>query len=170
MKSIAIILTMSVFLTSCATGQHYYDQDRDGTRYYETKNGEKIHVTPDGIVYGACGQKLGVVKKGAKDWELSAYGVQPTDSRCINLFARDDTVSCWAYAYQIPAFIIAIPVVLAVLAGPDALKGIFCHPDCHVSSADRPSWSQEKTNQGPNRDRGGPDMEGPPSAGGPTSP
>jgi hypothetical protein len=106
---------MCFFLTSCATGHHYYDRDQDGTRYYETKNGKKIHVTTDGMVYGEGGQKLGEAMQLAKDWDVSAYEVQPSYSRCIDLFDWDESVPCWEYGVQIPVFFIGITVGAAVV-------------------------------------------------------
>ena len=169
MKIVASMLVLCFFLTSCATGHHYYDEDWDGTRYYETKKGEKIHVTADGTVYDADGRKLGVVEQGAKDWDLWAYEMQPSHSRCIDLFDWNESVPCWEYGIQVPIFMVGITAGLAYV-GVYIAKGVFCHPTCHISSGDRPSWSQLDRNQGPNRDRGGPTMQGAPSVGGPVSP
>ena len=164
MKPIAVILTLCFFLASCATGHHYYDRDQDGTRYYETKDGKKIQVTADGVVSGEGGQKLGVVQKKGADWDLSGYEIQPSYSRCIDLFDWDESVPCLEYGIQIPVFFVAIVPGLAIV-GTYLAVGIFCHPACYISSGDRPSWSQDNRNQGPNRDTGGPDMQGAPSAG-----
>ncbi len=170
-KALSITLAMCFFLTSCATGHHYYDEDSDGTRYYETLKGKKIQVTVDGEIYGEDGQKLGEAVKYAKDWELSQYEIDPSYSRCINLFAWEETVPCWGYGLQIPVFLVAIPAGLAVV-GATLVTAFYCGGGCSFSSGDPPSYSrtQERSNKGPTRDRGGAFMEGPPSVGGPVTP
>jgi len=110
------MLALCFFLTSCATGHHYYDEDSDGTRYYETLKGKTIQVTADGIVYGEDGQKLGEAKKLAKDWDLSAYEIEPSYSRCIDILYWDETVPCWEYGWQIPAILLVqLPIALAII-------------------------------------------------------
>jgi hypothetical protein len=123
-KALSIMLALCFFLTSCATGHYYYDVDRDGTRYYETMKGEKIKVTVDGEVYGEDGRKLGVATKLAKDWNLSAYEMDPSYSRCIDILYWDETVPCWAYGWQIPAILLFhLPIALALIG-----VSMFAHP------------------------------------------
>ena len=160
------MLALCFFLTSCATGHQYYDVDQNGTRYYETITGEKIQVTVDGEIYGEDGQKLGMSQRLTKDWDLPGYEVQPSNSRCIDLFAWEESVPCWAYGVQIPVFFIGITAGAAVV-GAYLIAGYYCGGGCYFSSADPPSYSrtQERSNKGPTRDKGGPGMQGAPSAG-----
>lgn len=166
MRAVALMLAVSFSLTSCAPSHHYYDEVSDGTRFYETMTGKKIHVTVDGEIYGEDGQKLGVARKGHEDWNLSAYEIDPSYSRCINLSDRNKTVPCWEYGMQIPVFLLAIPAGLAIF-GAYLAGSFYCHGECNLSSGDPPSYSrtQERSNRGPTRDQGGPNMRGVPSVG-----
>lgn len=165
-KAFSCLLALCFFLTSCATGHQYYDRDQDGTRYYETMKGKTIHVTADGVVFGSDGQQLGEVGKNGADWDLSAYEVQPSYSRCVDLFDWEESVPCWGYGLQIPVFLVAIPAGLAVV-GAGLATAFYCGGGCSFSSGNPPSYSktQARSNQGPARDRGGPYMQGAPSVG-----
>jgi hypothetical protein len=126
MKTIALMLASCLFLTSCAVGHHYYDEDWNGSRFYETKSGDRIKVMADGTVWRGD-KKLGVVEKKGPDWDLSAYDIQPAYTRCYNPVHWDQTIPCESYlltplvALGQAALILAY---LALLIGFSALNGL----------------------------------------------
>jgi hypothetical protein len=120
------MLALCFFLASCAFNHHYYDEDWNGSRFYETKSGDRIKVMVDGTVWRGD-EKLGVARKKGADWDVSAYDIQPAYNRCYNLIHWDQTVACEQYLLAPLAAIGPLVVGLAYLVlaiGFLALDGV----------------------------------------------
>ena len=102
-------------LSGCESYRMYFHETSDGTRYYETKAGEVIRVTPRGLVYKGEERlgKTSVLSTYADgfvvpDWDLKQYDVVPPSGHCTTLF-RDEPAPapCWTQIYEMPIMLVA---------------------------------------------------------------
>lgn len=112
----AVIVLLSFF--GCDSFRMYFHEASDGSRYYETKNGEVLRVTPEGSVYKG-GERIGKASMGAvytegtlvRDWNLTPFEVVPPSGHCASLFEEDlQPVPCWTQLYEVPFMVVAAPV------------------------------------------------------------
>jgi hypothetical protein len=116
MLATATVLTCLV--SGCESYRMYFHENSDGTRYYETKTGEVLRVTPAGVVYKGE-QRLGktsVLSTYADgfvvpDWDLRSYDVVPPSGHCSSMFQEEpQPVPCWTQIYEFPIMIVASPL------------------------------------------------------------
>jgi hypothetical protein len=124
-----LLSVLAALLPGCETSRLYFHQDKDGTRFYETKKGEVLRVTPTGVVYrgaekvgkatllGTYNVSAGVV---VRDWDLKAYEVVPPSGYCTSMFDEEvRPVSCWTELMEIPMAAVAAPALgVYRLVGP----------------------------------------------------
>jgi hypothetical protein len=130
MRSI-LLTALAALLLGCETSRLYFHEDKEGVRYYETKTGEVLRVTPKGAVYrggqqvgkatllGTYNESAGVV---VRDWDLKAYEVVPPSGYCTSMFDEEiRPISCWTELMEVPMAAVTTPGlwVYRLLAPPE---------------------------------------------------
>ena len=120
---------LASLVLGCNTSRLYFHEDPDGARYYETKSGEVLRVTPKGAVYKGALQigKTGLVATYndtdgvvVRDWDLKSYDVVPPSGYCTSFFDTEvRPMSCWTEVLEVP---------LATVVAPAAAVGKFLVP------------------------------------------
>ena len=118
-----------LLVLGCNTSRLYFHEASNGVRYYETKSGEVVRVTPKGAVYkgdlqigkaslvATYDDADGVV---VRDWDMKSYEVVPPSGYCISFFDPEvRPVSCWMEVLEVP---------LATVTAPAAAVGKFLVP------------------------------------------
>jgi hypothetical protein len=145
---LAVILIPAILSEGCATNKpHKYTEYPDGGKIYLTREGDTLRVDSEGKVYGYPGNKRfgpgehGTAPKIEGEWDMSSFDVEMTDVKttstgCEILFpvfwsdkaVKERYVSCWNRVWEIPAFVIVLPVFIlgaAVMVMVGAVGAIF---------------------------------------------
>jgi hypothetical protein len=150
----AVILILAILSEGCAANKpHKYTEYPDGGRIYRTIGGDTLRVDSEGKVYGYPGNKRfgpgehGTASKIEDEWDMSSFDVETTgagttdvktadvkttSSRCEILFpvfwsdkaVKERYVSCWNRAWEIPAFVIVLPVLMVGAVVLVTLEGV----------------------------------------------
>jgi hypothetical protein len=150
----AVILILAILSEGCAANKpHKYTEYPDGGRIYRTIGGDTLRVDSEGKVYGYPGNKRfgpgehGTASKIDDEWDMSSFDVETTgagttdvktadvkttSSRCEILFpvfwsdkaVKERYVSCWNRAWEIPAFVIVLPVLMVGAVVLVTLEGV----------------------------------------------
>jgi hypothetical protein len=146
---LAVILILAILSEGCATNKpHKYTEYPDGGKIYLTREGDTLRVDSEGKVYGYLGNRRfgsgehGTAPKIDDEWDMSSFDVEATDaktadvkttsSRCEILFpvfwsdkaVKERYVSCWNRAWEIPAFVIVLPVLMVGAVVLVTLEGV----------------------------------------------
>jgi hypothetical protein len=128
----AVILILAILSEGCAANKpHKYTEYPDGGKIYLTREGDVLRVDSEGKVYGYPGNRRfgpgehGTAPKIEDEWVMSSFDVESTDVKStsggceilVPLFWSDKAVkeryvSCWNRAWEIPAFVITMPILL----------------------------------------------------------
>ncbi len=129
---LAVILILAILSEGCAVSKpHKYTKHPDGGKIYLTREGDTLRVDSEGKVYGYPGNRRfgpgehGTAPKIEDEWVMSSFDVEAIDVKttsagCEILFpvfwsdkaVKERYVSCWNRAWEIPAFVIAMPILL----------------------------------------------------------
>ena len=134
---LTVILILAILSEGCTSNKlHKYTEYPDGGKIYLTREGDTLRVDSEGKVYGYPGNRRfgpgehGTAPKIEDEWDMSSFDVETTgtgktdvkttSSRCEILFpvfwsdkaVKERYVSCWNRAWEIPAFVIAMPILL----------------------------------------------------------
>lgn len=139
---LVVILVLAILCEGCAPTKPYeYMEYPDGGRIYRTRDGDTLRVDSEGKVYGYPGNKRfspgehGAAPKIEGEWDMSSFDVETvgagttdvktadvkrTSLGCEILFpvfwsdktVKERYVSCWNRAWEIPAFVIVLPVFI----------------------------------------------------------
>jgi len=151
---LATILTLAILSEGCAIDKrHIYAEYPEGGRIYRTIDGDTLRVDSEGKVYGYPGNKRfgagehGTAPKIDNEWDMSLFDVETTgagttdvktadvkttSSRCEILLpvfwsdkaVKERYVSCWNRAWEIPAFVIVLPVLMVGAVVLVTLEGV----------------------------------------------
>jgi hypothetical protein len=125
-----VTLVVAILGSACSTNKLYeFEEGPNGSRIYRTTDGDTLRVESDGKTYGYPGNKRygpgehGVASKVGEEWDMSSFNVKPTPEGCEILFPlfhsdkanKQRYQSCWNRAWEIPALIVVLPVVLPFL-------------------------------------------------------
>jgi hypothetical protein len=143
---LATILTLAILSEGCATNKrHIYTEYPEGGRIYRTIDGDTLRVDSEGKVYGYPGNKRfgpgghGTVQKIGDDWDMSPFDEGATfdtktvyAGKCEILFpvfwsdkaVKERYVSCWNRAWEIPVFVIVLPVLMVGAVVLVTLEGV----------------------------------------------
>lgn len=144
---LAVILILAILSEGCAVSKpHKYTKYPDGGKIYLTREGDTLRVDSEGKVYGYPGNRRfgpgerGTAPKIEDEWDMSSFDVETTDVKttsagCEILFpvfwsdkaVKGRYVSCWNRVWEIPAFVIVLPVFIvggAVLVTAEAIGAI----------------------------------------------
>src|SRR6266496_59529 len=128
-KYLSVVLIVAILSGGCAANKLYeFEEGPNGSKIYRTTDGDTLRVDSDRKTYGYPGNKRygpgehGVASKVGEEWDMSSFNVKPvpTEMGCeilFPLFHSDEAVkrryqSCWNRAWEIPAFIIALPFMI----------------------------------------------------------
>ena len=130
-KYLAVLLIIAILSGGCAANQYNSEEGPNGSKIYRTRSGDTLRVDSEGKVYGYPGNKefgpgeQGVVAKIGEEWDMLSFDVEQVSAvspkgGCeilVPLFYSDKAVkaryvSCWNRAWEIPAFVIAVPILL----------------------------------------------------------
>jgi hypothetical protein len=138
-KYLAVTLIIAIFIGGCATNKLYqFEEGPNGSKIYRTRDGDTLRVDPEGKVYGYPGNKRfgpgehGMATRNGEEWEMSSFDVEPAPVGCKILFpvfysdkaVKERYVSCWNRAWEIPAFVIALPVFIVGAVVMVSIEGI----------------------------------------------
>jgi hypothetical protein len=143
---LAVILVFAILSEGCAPTKPYeYMEYPDGGRIYRARNGDTLRVDSEGKVYGYPGNKRfgsgehGTAQKIGDDWDMSPFDVGAAvdaktehAGKCEILFpvfwsdkaVKERYVSCWNRMWEIPAFVVAVPIMLVAAAFIVTVEGI----------------------------------------------
>lgn len=143
---LAAILALAILSEGCTIIKpHKYTEYPDGGRIYRTIDGDTLRVDSEGKVYGYPGNKRfgpgehGTVRKMGDDWDMSSFDEGATfdtktvyAGKCEILFpvfwsdkaVKERYVSCWNRVWEIPAFVIVLPVLMVGAVVLVTLEGV----------------------------------------------
>ncbi len=143
-KYLAVLLIITILSGGCAANKLYnFEEGPNGSKIYRTIDGDTLRVDSEGKVYGYPGNKRfgpgehGMATRNGEEWDMSSFVVEPAPTGCEILFpvfysdkaVKERYVSCWNRAWEIPAFVIVLPifivgaVVMGMLVGVAELMG-----------------------------------------------
>ena len=145
---LAVILILGILNEGCVSTKPYaYTKYPDGGKIYLTREGDTLRVDSEGKVYGYPGNKRfgpgehGTAPKIEGEWDMSSFDVEMTDVKttstgceilfpvfCSDKAVKERYVSCWNRVWEIPAFVIVLPVFIlgaAVMVMVGAVGAIF---------------------------------------------
>lgn len=132
-------LIIPILGAGCAANKLYqFEEGPNGSKIYRTRDGDTLRVDSEGKVYGYPGNKRfgpgeqGTVTRVGDEWDMSSFDVKPMSTECEILFPvfhSDEAVkgryeSCWNRAWEIPAFVIVLPIFIVGAAVMVMVEGL----------------------------------------------
>ncbi len=143
MRPAVVIVLLAALSWGCDTSRNYFFEDRDGHRYYETKSGKILHVSPAGTVY------QGPTKVGravllpsytgdvvVRDWDMKAYEVVPPSEHCSSQTGDEvKPAPCWQELFEFLTVVAVAPAAAVARVLPESAPSAVQQPPTEASAA-----------------------------------